>query len=171
MHYYARNKSELREIIRLGKVVLGALPNYYCSLQNCLDILFCKEMLILDSINLYSNDRVEHNTHLKLVSNYDPKKTLFFFQEHTNLNFFWSLVWTFITWKLGQEKKFACFPGPAKSDFDLLVRFLPEVFITCPYDIYIVNSWKFPLVRTSCGTTWAIRTIDFAAPVSTTSSW
>ena len=30
--------------------------------------------------------------------------------------------------------------GPAKSDFDLLVRFLPEVFFTCPYDIYIVNS-------------------------------
>ena len=30
--------------------------------------------------------------------------------------------------------------GPAKSDFDLLFRFLLEVFFTCPYDIYIVNS-------------------------------
>ena len=30
--------------------------------------------------------------------------------------------------------------GPAKSDFDLLVRFLPEVYFTCPYDIFIVNS-------------------------------
>ena len=56
------------------------------------------------------------------------------------------------------------FAGPAKSDFDLLVRFLPDIFFTCPYDIYIENSLKFPLVRTGCGTTWAIRTIDFAAP-------
>ena len=29
--------------------------------------------------------------------------------------------------------------GLAKSYFDLLVRFLPEVFFTCPYHIYIVN--------------------------------
>jgi hypothetical protein len=39
--------------------------------------------------------------------------------------------------------------GPAKSDFDLLVRF------------YLKH---FSLVRTGCGTTWAIRTIDFAGP-------
>ena len=32
--------------------------------------------------------------------------------------------------------------GPAKSDFDLLVRFYLKHFFTCPYDIYIVNSWK-----------------------------
>ena len=44
--------------------------------------------------------------------------------------------------------------------------FLPEVFFTCPYDIYIVISWKFPLVHTGDGTTWAIRTIDFATPVN-----
>ena len=56
------------------------------------------------------------------------------------------------------------YTGTAKSVFDLLVCFLPEVFFTCPHDIYLVNSWKFPLVCTGCGTTWAIRTIDFAAP-------
>ena len=30
--------------------------------------------------------------------------------------------------------------GPAKSDFDLLVRFYLKQYFTCPYDIYIVNS-------------------------------
>ena len=59
-------------------------------------------------------------------------------------------------------------PGPAKSDFDLLVRFYLKQYFTCPFDIYKVNSWKFPLVRTGYGTTWAIRTIDFAAPASKT---
>ena len=38
------------------------------------NILFCKEMLILDSINFYSNDRVEQNTYLKSISNYDHEK-------------------------------------------------------------------------------------------------
>ena len=30
--------------------------------------------------------------------------------------------------------------------------------------IYIANSWKFSLVHTNCGTTLAIRTINFASP-------
>jgi hypothetical protein len=46
--------------------------------------------------------------------------------------------------------------GPAKSDFDFLVCFYVKHFLTCPYD------WKFSLIPTGCGTTWAIRTIDFA---------
>jgi hypothetical protein len=29
-------------------------------------------------------------------------------------------------------------------------------FLICPYDMYTVNSCKFPLVHTGCGTTWAI---------------
>jgi hypothetical protein len=34
-------------------------------------------------------------------------------------------------------------------------------FLTCPYDIYRVNYRKFSVVRTGCGTTYAIQTIDF----------
>ena len=54
-------------------------------------------------------------------------------------------------------------PGPAKSDFDLIVCFFTwSIFFYLSYDIYLVNSWKFPLVHTGCGTTWAIQTINFA---------
>ena len=51
--------------------------------------------------------------------------------------------------------------------FDLLVRFYQLQFSTCPYDNYIVNSGHISLVRTDCGTTWAIRTIEFATPAWT----
>ena len=56
--------------------------------------------------------------------------------------------------------------GVAKYDLDLLVRFFKIIFCTCPYDIYIVNPYKISLVRTSSGTSWAIRTMDFATPAS-----
>ena len=42
--------------------------------------------------------------------------------------------------------------GPSKSNFDLLVHFWQKHLFTCPCDIYIVNSLKFPLVCTGCGT-------------------
>ena len=42
--------------------------------------------------------------------------------------------------------------------------FLPEPFFTCTYEIYIVNSWKLPIIHTGSGTTWEIQTINFAAP-------
>jgi hypothetical protein len=36
------------------------------------------------------------------------------------------------------------FAGLAKSDFDLLFRLYQKHFLTCTYDIYFVNSYKFP---------------------------
>ena len=79
-------------------------------------------------------------------------------------------IWNYLTCPESAKKyvkpescKFP-FAGPAKFAFDLLVRFYLMQIFTCLYDIYIVNSWTFPLVRTSCGTTWAIRTINSAAP-------
>ena len=53
----------------------------------------------------------------------------------------------------------------AKYDFDLLVRYIKMLFCTL-YDSYIVNPYKTSLVRTGSGTSWAIRTMDFATPVS-----
>ena len=54
--------------------------------------------------------------------------------------------------------------GVAKYDFDLLVRFFKMLFCTGLYDSYIVNPYKISLVRAGSGTSWAIRTMDFATP-------